>query len=94
MEHDIARFNMDFLPPMVAMHAPCATGLQDHAIFSARDEESMSFACYNGKGISVCSNACMVVLLGYGDRSLGVAMSQGCFAQPHGACMDGNFLLD
>jgi hypothetical protein len=43
----------------------------------------------------------MIVLLGFSDRSLGVAMSHGClahphgcFAQPHGACIDGNYLLD
>jgi hypothetical protein len=36
----------------------------------------------------------MVVLLGYGGRSLGVAMWHGYFAQPYGACMDGNHLLD
>jgi hypothetical protein len=41
--------NADLLPPVVAMHAPCVIGLQDHAISSARDEESTSFACYNGK---------------------------------------------
>jgi hypothetical protein len=40
---------MDLLPLVVAVHAPCVIGLQDHTIFSARDEESMSFACSNGK---------------------------------------------
>jgi hypothetical protein len=41
--------NADLLPPVVAMHAPCVIGLQDHAISSARDEESTSFAFSNGK---------------------------------------------
>jgi hypothetical protein len=42
-------YNADFLPPVVAMHAPYVIGLQNHAISSARDEESMSFACSNDK---------------------------------------------
>jgi hypothetical protein len=44
-----ANIYVDLLPPMVAMHAPCIIRLQDHAISSAKDEESTSFACYNDK---------------------------------------------
>jgi hypothetical protein len=42
-------YNADLLPPVVAMHAPCVIGLQDHVISSAKDKESASFACSNGK---------------------------------------------
>jgi hypothetical protein len=44
-----ANIYADLLPPVVAIHAPGIIGLQDHAISSAGDEESMTFACYNDK---------------------------------------------
>jgi hypothetical protein len=42
-------YNVDLLLSVVAMHALCVIGLQDHAISSTRDEESTNFACANGK---------------------------------------------